>query len=208
LARLGHPDSEAAVIYRDLIANDPGFLPALEGLAETGDSADINFFQSLLRHHWPSRRSVAIRALIRIGKDDVVPILLPMLKDESASVIRAMRAAIAPYRYVIDSGQFLSAALEANHFYARRNAVNLLAELGKWRSVRWLLNVVSDADTDTAKYAEQKIQEWMSPPRWNTEFTRPAERERHEIETALSASQHRLSPSTVALIESGLAQYR
>lgn len=180
-------------------------LAALEGLAETGDASDADYFDQLLSHPLPSRRGVAIRGIGRVRTESAIPVLLAHLKDQSPGVAREARKALEPYLHILQSTELLAVALEASTFFARQNATILLSKLGKWRSIPCLLCVAADAEIETAKLAEHEIEKWH---RCNNVFTRPAEEERQDIESAILRFKDRLSEKLLCSVSHELRRFK
>ncbi len=186
--------------YRDTIARCPENLAGLEGLAECGDEADVPFFDKLLAHKWPSRRVVAIRALSRITKEEVVERFVSALDEPSSRVLREIRTSLTPYLYLVDPARLLVIAVTSNYIAARQNAVRLLKDLGKWRGISWLLRVVTTSDEGTSLLAVRLIEEWFSPPACCRVFTQPTQKEVLEIAKALELAESRIPTELLALL--------
>ncbi len=205
LERLGY--TEFANNYRDVIAKQPSNLAALQGLAETGETSDTELFLDLLRHSFPSRRIAGINGLVRTSNESVVPEIAPLLGDISARVIREATKAVAPDLHLIAGEELVSVALQAPGPFARRNAVVLLAELGKWRSIPWLLRVALEAEYETAAFAKEMLNSWFVPPKCNRVFVRPTQQERQNIAAALPMAIDNVSEETLARIKASLGQF-
>ncbi|WP_139228685.1 hypothetical protein [Planctomicrobium piriforme] len=150
---------------------------------------------------------MAVRGLSRINGELSIPELLPFLRDISPRVVREVRKAIGRYPSAIDGEELLAAALEAPGLYARRNAITLIAELGKWRCLPWLLAIASSANVEDAEFAEEKIREWFTPPKWNKVFTAPSSDAKQNILSALEKAKGRVSEETIELAKLGLKQF-
>jgi HEAT repeat protein len=142
-----------SVYYRTVIRESPGSLSALEGLSETGDESDVVLFKQLLNHSLPSRRRIAIQGLMRVGKEASVSIVLPFLRDESPSVVRAVCKCVGSFLSAVSEDDLIAVAMDGKADAGRKAAVNILADLGKWRSLPSLIKIASEAEAETAKYA-------------------------------------------------------
>lgn len=201
LSKLGEEDH--ADFYRRVISEQPNSLAAVDGLAETGDTSDITFFRQLLKHELPSRRCVSIRGLSHVAGEAAIPELLDLLRDESRSVVREAGKELTPNLYLVGGERLLAVALEAPTLFARQTAVMLIAAMGKWSSIPWLIKATSEAKGEAARHAEQLIEEWFYPPKCNRVFTRPSENQRQSIEEALSTGQ--LSERVVDILKREIA---
>lgn len=205
LAKLGY--TEFAGFYRRAIADSPDSRSAIEGLAETCDSSDLGFFKRLLQHPLPSRRCAAIRALSRVQREAAVADIVPLLNNDSPSVVREVRYALVPHLDLLSGDEIFVVALEADSLFARKSAVALFAEFGKWRSIPWLLRTVTAAENETSAFAEQMIERSFSFQKSNKMFTKPTKQQAQQIEAALSEAKGHVSPKTVELVEGELVRF-
>lgn len=196
-----HEDFDATGFYRQTVSEQPDSLAALEGLAETADSSDISYLRTLLTHKFPTRRYAAIRGLAQVGGEAVVPDLIHSLRDDNPRVAREARKSLQGRLELIQGEDLLSVALEAHHPYSRRVAIDMIADLGKWTCLPWLIKAASVCDPDTAVVAEQLIVDWFAPPKCNRVFTRPTIDERNAIREALVNSKGRLSETVTVILE-------
>lgn len=201
LTKIGYTDF--AAFYRRAIADSREARSAIEGLAESGDSSDIGFFQRLLEHPLPSRRCAAIRGLSRVQREAAVADALPLLNDDSPSVVREVRHAVGPHLHLLAGENILAVALDAGSLFARKNAVALLADFGKWQSLPWLLRAATKAEKETSAFAEQMIERLSD----NRVFTKPTEQQAQDIEAALSEAKGRVSPKVIVLVEDELVRF-
>lgn len=199
---------DAAPVYRAALAHNPADFLALEGLAETATAADKPLFQSLLQHPVPSRRSIAIEGLAHANADCLLELVLPKIADESPAVVRAAWRALHSACALVPCQFLLETALTAPHPFARRTAVRQLAELGKWRSLPWLIQAAVKADTETAQVAEEMILQWCSSPKCNRMFLLPTETERREIADLVAAFNKSLSDRLRQVLDEELRRQR
>ena len=204
LAKLG--DFDAASFYRQAILEKPDLLPVVEGLAESGDLSDTPIFRKYLTHDLPSRRCAAIRGLARVGGESAVIDLIHSLFDDSPSVVREARKWLEPLRQYLRGDNLLSVALEARYPFARRTAIILIAEMGKWTSLPWLIKAACAENGDIANFAEQTIEGWFSLPKCNQVFTKPNSDEFTAILEALATSKDHLSQQVADILVRELAK--
>ena len=192
------------VFYRAAVQGTPKSLAALEGLSETADESDLAFFRHLLKHPLPSRRCVALRGLVRIGMESLVNEVLPLLLDDSPSVVRAVCSAIGPYLEVVPRNELFTAAMDGRLLIARHRAVGILADMDKWDSLPWLLKIASEAREDTAAHAEQIIRKVCAR---NSVFTTPSQLSRQKITRELERSANSVAEEVLALVKSELNRF-
>ncbi|MCA9114487.1 MAG: HEAT repeat domain-containing protein [Planctomycetaceae bacterium] len=177
-------DCDIASMYRRQADEAGRNLPALEGLAECGDSTDAPFFRRLLEHPLPSRRAAAVRGLSRVSSETVIGDLVPLLTDCSPRVLRAVRQALHPVCRMISESLLEEIAIKGTSRAVRRNAALLLADRGRWACLPALLRVTVAADAETATFAEHCIAGWFTRKKCRTVFIRPTALEREQITAA------------------------
>ena len=196
--------TEPNLHYRTALRENPNSLSALEGLSETADESDFEFFKQLLTHLLPSRRCIAIRGLVRVGKEASVRIILPLLRDESPSVVRAVCKGVGAFLSAVSEDELIAVAMDGEAPAGRRTAVKMLADLGKWRSLPSLIKIASEADSETSNYAGQLIQTAC----WdNRVYTAPSRENKEKITDALEKSRASLDPETIRLVETELKRF-
>lgn len=203
LKSFGYDQARIARIYRESIAQHPESFSALQGLAETGDATDAEFFRECLTHRLPSRRVAAIRGLAMVCNESAFAELIPFLRDSSHRVIRHVQKSIGSKARFISGGELENLALNAPSFYSRKIAINLVFGLGKWQSIPWLLSIATHAEQETAVYAENMILRWFEPPESNRVFILPTEQNKVDIQARLAKSKRRMA-RTSQLIQNEL----
>ncbi|MCP4173415.1 MAG: HEAT repeat domain-containing protein [Fuerstiella sp.] len=193
-----------STIYRNAVNIAPESLSALEGLSETADESDLDFFRHLLKHLLPSRRCVAVRGLVRIGKESLVNEVLPLLQDDSPSVVRAVWNTIGPYLDVVPQNDLFAAAMDGKLLVARHAAVDMLADMNKWESLSWLLKIASEAREDTAAHAELIIRKLCAR---NSVFTKPSKLSKETITRELERSRNSVAEEVLNLVEIELNRF-
>lgn len=204
LARLG--DTNLATVYRRAISESPQLLVAAQGLAETGDCSDIDDFQRLLNHPFPSRRCIGLQGLCRVRRESSLDGLYSALRDNHPSVSREARKQLGEFLHAVSGEKLLAIALDAQAEFCRRNAVALISELGKWKSVPWFLRAASSSSSETAEYAEEEIESWFIGSRCNRVFTRPSSSEACDIRMSLDQVESQISVRIVDLLRKELAK--
>jgi HEAT repeat protein len=202
LSKLGEFNRTA--FYREQVLEHPALIPAIEGLAETAETDDIPFLRSLLNHRYPSRRLIAVYGLARIKDESVTPDLVRCLRDDNPKIVRAARALLQPHTYSMNGDELLHIAIEASQEYSRHNAIAMIADMGKWRSLPWLIRATSAENSDVSNFAAQEIVAWLSPPKCNRVFTRPSESEFREIQEAFATTGESLPKNVRTIIEAHL----
>jgi HEAT repeat protein len=178
---------DTPAFYRKILAEKGALLPAAGGLAECGDSTDLPVLRTFLVHPRPSFRRAAIRGIARIAQEAAVAELVKSLQDTSPSVVRETKRQLEPYLNAVGGDVLLAVVRDASTEYARKCAIKLIFEKGKWQSLPWLIRATSYPDQAVAPLARRFIEEWFSPPLCNRVFTKPSVAERRAIEEAMSA---------------------
>lgn len=176
---------DAAAFYRQRLSEQGISWPAVSGLADCGDQTDLSILQCLLAHSQPKYRRVAIRGIARIARELAVDDLVRMLRDRSPSVVREAKTQLQSFLNDVPGEAVFSIVNEADTEHARRSAVQLIFDKGKWQSLPWLIRIASLVDEAVALSARRLIAEWFSPPLCNKVFTKPSVAERKAMADAM-----------------------
>ena len=183
LRKLGSFD--AAAFYRRAFAANGISLSAVSGLAECGDQTDLLSLRCVLAHPLPKFRRAAIRGIARIAKEEAADDLVRALRDGSPSVVREAKQQLEPFLDDVPGDSLFAVVNEVDGETARRCAVQLIFDKGKWQSLPWLLRIAFGEDQLCALLARQRIEAWFSPPLCNKVFTKPSAVEKKAIDEAM-----------------------
>ncbi len=178
---------DAAAFYRQVIANKGMSVPSVDGLAECGDETDLSILRSLLTNPQPRFRRVAIRGIARIVREGAVNDLVRLLWDSSPSVVREAKTQLEEFLGDVPGESLFNIVNEAGNELARRCAVKLIFDKGKWQSLPWLIRIAFQADEGIASMARRFIEAWFSPPLCNKIFTKPSAVEKKAIDEAMNS---------------------
>ncbi|MCA9044058.1 MAG: hypothetical protein KDA69_07045 [Planctomycetaceae bacterium] len=207
LNKLGTELAVVAKTYRNRLQTSPESLAVIQGLAEVGEEADVPYFQQLLKHPFPTRRTAGIRGISGVRKQASISDVLHLLSDESTMVHREAGRAIRPYLHVIDKALLAEYAVTSSTFPARKHVCEVIAEFGKWKSIPMLLQIAETGEPETALVALDLIERWLTPPYCNKNFTQPSAQDRHDIKSRLIMSQGKVRPRTLLMIEQELRRF-
>lgn len=148
---------------------------ALQGLPKDVDEAVTSAVEALLADPDPTARRTAAGALSRIVGTDAVPLLLPLLQDESDHVVKGVRTLLAQMREEQEQRNFwarvggieltpasaaaklIHQAMPAEAKEQRLLAIRSLALLNTPESLPYLIDWTKDEDTDIQAAAKQAI---------------------------------------------------
>lgn len=195
----------APEFYRDAIAAEPPRVSALCGLGETGDRSDLPLIRSYLTAPRPALRRAAVRGLVRLGGESAVNDLVDRIADASPSVVREARKALHPLLHVVDANRLLQLARSDQPWHVQRSACMLIFELGRWKSMPWLIPLVAGENTRVADLARQLTNAWFSPPRSWRVFTTLEGTDRRAIEDVLAQYGPRVPAALSSTIREWLA---
>jgi HEAT repeat protein len=182
-------DFNAAAFYRNWLGANGPSLTAISGLGETGDSSDLSTLRGFLKSRLPSWRRAAVRGLAALGKEHAVSDLVGCLRDQSPAVVRETGRRLQPLLNSVPGDMLLTVVNDGESEHAKRTALRLLFEKGKWDSLPWLIRAADHPDDTIAKNAQSYIEAWFSPSLCNRVFTRPSQAENKAIEEALAAKK-------------------
>jgi HEAT repeat protein len=186
---------DAAACYRRVIADKGISLTSASGLAECGDETDLSFLRSLLTNPQPRFRRLAIRGIARIVREGAVDDLVRLLRDSSPNVVREAKRQLEEFLGDVPGESLFAIVNEANNEHARRCAVQLIFDKGKWQSLPWLIRIALQADEAVASMARRFIEAWFSPPLCNKVFTKPSAAEKKAIDAAMDGPRDDMFPA-------------
>lgn len=195
LRKLGFLNS--AQIYREVLNKQPDYVAALAGLGETGDSSDLPTVRLYLDAKIPYHRRTALRAFAKLGGVSVLEELIDRFQDDSPQVVREVKRQLQEHLHLIDGSRLLAIIKQDCRPHVRKNAIELIFEMSKWRSIPWLIRSLDCGDRSTEEQAENFIEAWFSPPRCNKVFTRPSDSEQQAIEQAIKNVRSHIDKSLI-----------
>ena len=193
LAKLGVVD--VAPLYREVLARNVDSLLGLLGLGETGNEADLPAIRRCLKAALPTRRREAIAGLARIGGESITGELIRCLQDDCRGVTREVQRLLEKSGRTLCGDELWAVVREDKRVHCRVTAIRLVFNMGKWRSLPWLIGAAVHPDANTASLAQQFIEAWFSPPRCNKVWTKPSPIEGESIKVAFSQFGAQMEPA-------------
>jgi HEAT repeat protein len=173
-------------VLEDPERTDPEVRSALYGLGETGTVEDANLAERFLAHRVPGIRKAAVTALVRLTPDAPVSIFMRGLEDSSAGVSKAARQALGSRPGGMDGGLLWEIFQRNPEAHVRNNALSLLAGLGKWESIGWVIRACgAEEDELIMLMARQHLRRWID--RFNRNQTRPTKDQLERMAQALDS---------------------
>jgi hypothetical protein len=134
---------------------------ALAALSEHGEACDHDRLAPYLTHSKPRLRALALRALARVGSDDLREHLVKALSDSSVRVVKQAMGLIrhrgeAMGRSWLEQGYVRSSDARMRVVYVR--AARLLPQ---WENLDVLLAWADQADEDTFVAIAQQLDRWL-----------------------------------------------
>lgn len=173
-----------ADVYRAALAGMPA--TALAGLGETGSADDAPLVEPFLSAGSAGVRGAAVIALAQLAPEPSVPHFVHALADENRGVSKAARIALAPRAGRVGSAALWGLVTEGGAEHVRRNALLLIAALGKWESIGWLLRASTLDDKELARDAAGLVRRWKD--RFNRSGAQPAGDQLDRAKQALEAA--------------------
>jgi HEAT repeat protein len=184
-AHLGSADSPRRIVA------------ALAGLAESGSRADAEEILPYSNDRSPAVRRAAIRALSALDGDERLGVLVAALDDPSAGVSRAARDAMRR-RVGRVAGDIRRVFAAGSHAHARRYALTLLADLGKWDTLPYLLEAAADTDEEIRDLAQKRLSLWITSQ--NSGMAPPTRTQLETIREALERHGDRIAAEVIAAV--------
>lgn len=168
-------------------AAGPELRAALAGLGETSGAEDAPLAERFLGDRSPGIRRAAVGALARLAPEASVPRFLDALRDPNPGVSRAGRLALGRYAGRVGAERLGAVAEEEDaETHVRVGALSLLAGLGKWEGIPWLVRACAAGDERVAGAARQHVRRWID--RFNRSFTRPTGPQLERLAAALDVA--------------------
>lgn len=182
--RLREQNIDFAALYRDALQGEQG-KAAIAGLSETGTRADAELLLPFLQHPAPSVRRAAVRAIVVLGRDAYVDVVMQSLRDEAPGVSRQARLALMPHAATIAASDIAAMYESTQATHVRRNLLLLLRAMSKWDNITIFLRAMRDTD-EASEFAEESVRSW------NAEFNRrssvPTARQLEALAAALEGA--------------------
>jgi HEAT repeat protein len=180
---------ESRSFYQDTIRSTaPDLqLAAIAGLGETGTAEDADLITPYLEDPRTRIRRAAVVALARVGGDHHSGMLLRMLEDDRPSVTHAAREALRGRLHLVREQQLWHVFMNDRRAHVRENALALLAALGKWRSLPFLIRACADEHPDIRLKARMLLENWLK--RINRSFVPHTAEELQSAREALALSR-------------------
>ena len=194
-------------VYRSALRKpEPSRLyAAISGLGETGRSADADLVIAYASHQTPRIRRAALRALARLDAAKFVDLFSQRLSDHSPSVSREAMKGLSKVLHLTTGADLWRVFAATSEMYIRRNSLFLIARLGKWESIGYLVEAVGSGDCEMEELAKSYIRRWQA--QFNSSFTAPTKTQADRLRAALQKTGLLLNPSIVGTIEYGLRSF-
>ncbi len=157
---------------------------ALSGLGETGGSADVDLILPYVSHEFSKVRRAAIRSLARLHTGGFVDLFVQYLSDATASVSREAMKALARAVHLLEGERIWHVFTNTAITHSRRNALFLIARLGKWESITYLIEALCTEDEELKELAKKYVRRWQS--QFNRSFTTPTAEQVKGLSRAIS----------------------
>jgi hypothetical protein len=158
--------------YREAVKQgEKHIIPALLGLAETGNDADIELITPFASSEKPSLRKAAVRALDRLWINGGEEIFLEALRSEHSGVSRAARDALVKRLHFTTRVELREIIQGAHPSCARMNALYLMSHAERWESLACLLRSSNDNSSEIRQISIRYLERWVRS--FNKSFTKP-----------------------------------
>jgi HEAT repeat protein len=172
---------------------------ALSGLAETGRSSDADLVLPYLSHERSKVRRAALRSLGRLQTSGFVDLFVQYLSDATASVSREAMKALGKRVHLLEGERIWHVFINTASTHSRRNALFLIARLGKWESITYLIEALCTEDEELKELAKKYVRRWQS--QFNRSFTTPTPEQVKGLSRAISRCGPFVEPPVKELLE-------
>jgi HEAT repeat protein len=185
-SHLGKLGANTRQFYVDALGrSDPRNLySAISGLGETGCSADVDLILPYLSQERSKVRRATIRSLARLQANGFTDLFVQYLSDATASVSREAMKALGKRVHVLEGERIWHVFTDAASTHSRRNALFLIAHLGKWESISYLIEALCTEDEQLKELAKKYVRRWQW--QFNRSFTTPTTEQIRGLSRAIS----------------------
>lgn len=184
LGKLGHVKIRGE--YSARLNEDPDNLSALMGLSECSEEPDVVTLRKYSTHARPRFRRVAIAGLARLMGEQIAHDLVDWLADESPAVAKQAARSLQDYVTAIEAEKLWGVLTRSGSDSGRKACLRLFYEMGKWKSLPWLIRSFTLGSPFVSEEAELLARTWLNS---NRVFTKPSEDERQAIIEAYEAAR-------------------
>jgi len=185
--------------------NDTQRLPAICGLGETGEKADVQLIAPYLNSTLTKIRRAAVYAIGKLDAEGHLEQLTGILCDVKPSVSREAMKVLLPKARYVPLADLEKMFISESEFHIRRNALTLIFYGDKWTKIPALLKACADKETRLAEQATEALRAWRT--NYNGSFAEPTREDFIKISLALSQFEPYLPPGFAAEIRACLKIY-
>lgn len=175
-----------AAFYRDALETCMGndVVGAIHGIGETGTAADAERLLPFAFEGSIRRRKAAIAEIAHLQQGDrYLSLFSEALVDALPGLSHAGRDALLDRAYLLDTGWLAQRLQTSPYVHVRKNVLRLLARLGKWPSLPYLIRATCDTDARIVQMATRLLKRWLLSS--NRYFIAPTAAQLAEIRAAL-----------------------
>lgn len=179
-----------AAFYRDALdtSTGNGLLGAIHGIGETGTNADAERLLPCASQRSIRTRKAAIAEIARLHQgDQYLSLFMQALVHALPGMSNAGREALRDRAYLLDTGWLAQQFKASPYVHVRKNILRLLARLGKWPSLPYLIRATCDTDARIVLMATRLLKRWLLSS--NRYFIAPTAEQLAEIRAALENCQ-------------------
>jgi hypothetical protein len=179
-----------AAFYRDALGTGTGnqLLGAIHGISETGTAVDAERLLPSASQGSIRIRKAAIAAIARLQQgDQYLSLFMKALVHALPGLSNAGRDALLDRAYILDTGCLAELLQTSPYMHVRKNVLRLLARVGKWTSLPYLIRAICDKDDGIVQMATRLLKRWLLSS--NRYFVTPTIEQLAEIQGTLEVCQ-------------------
>ncbi|MBC6423429.1 MAG: hypothetical protein GDA38_19365 [Hormoscilla sp. SP12CHS1] len=194
--------------YRQALTSNVGgkLCGALLGLGDVGGPIDADVVVPFCSHPNPKVCCAALRSAAKLNGDVLLDLFVEALTDDRPSISRAGREALLGRARLVGVEGLGKIFRQDPRFHVRKNALVLLAKLGKWDSLAFLIWACGSLDRAIAHLDENYLQRWLR--RYNSQFSTPDLAQMAEINRAIAACDRAMSANLRKELLFAIAPFR
>lgn len=185
--------TDFTAFYRQALTGNVGgkLCGVLLGLGDVGRAIDADTVVPFCSHPNPKVCCAALRSAAKLNGDVLLDLFVEALTDDRPCISRAGREALSSRARLVGVQGLGNIFRQDPRFHVRKNALFLLAKLGKWDSLAFFIWASGSGDEAIAHLGENYLQRWLW--RYNSQFSTPDRAQMAEIKCAIAAGDRPMS---------------
>ncbi|MGL5149542.1 MAG: hypothetical protein ACRC7N_03085 [Clostridium sp.] len=192
-------------MYRESIERGVNIYGSIYGLGETGNKKDSSIIASFMEHDAIKIVKASIVALSMLDMEVYKNKIIMSLKDSRVGISKVARRVLIKEIHGGDGVCIYDIYSSAVYDHVRINACILLCSLGKWRSIKYIIEFCGDKNGMVSQFGAGELEKWIL--KYNRSFVVPSSSEVKALRDALVGYRDFIGESEWKFIEFCIRDY-